>query len=70
MDCFHHALDQVQIRGFVRRTKTKLADKMAAAYVYAVEVTLTRSILIEFLPNFIHGLFLSHPRLSLNTGLV
>ena len=56
--------------GFVRRTITKMADKMAATYVFAVVVTLTQSFLIRFLPNFIYELLPSNSYSSLNTGYI
>ena len=61
MDCFHQPLELQMI--------TKIADKMAAAYVYIVVVTLTQSFLIRFLPNFVYGLLPSNSRSSSNRAL-
>ena len=47
-----------------------MADKMAATYVYAVVVTLSQSVLIGFLSNFINGMLLSNSRSGLNTCFV
>ena len=50
--------------GFVQRTISKMADKMATAYQFAC----CGHTLIRFLPNFIYGLFPSYSRPILNMG--
>ena len=47
-----------------------MADKMAAAYQFALVVTITQLFLIGFLPYFIYGLLLINSPSSLNTGFV
>ena len=56
--------------GFVRRTITKIADKMAATYQFACCGHSNFVILISFLPNFIYGLLLSNSSSSSNMGFV
>ena len=53
--CFHRTLVQVLIWGFVRRTITKMANKMAATYQFRCRGRSNLVILIGFLSNFIYG---------------
>ena len=69
MDCFLQTLVQVRIwPGFVRRTKTKMNDKMAAAYQFRCCGRSNLVIFIEFLSNFINGLLPSDSGSSSNMG--